>query len=189
MPYKDETNLITPPNDTVLWRYLAFPRFKDMIERRKLWFSRADQFEDPLECTWTDAELHCFSFYPGPPAPDGTEPPPGSRELAGARMLRATVFVNCWRQGEHESMAMWDFYGKGSEVVAIKTTVGLLKRAFENQPKSIRFAKVEYVDWNKNGPDGGFFSMWFRKDMSYMHESEVRALIWGCEEPDPVIIG
>lgn len=50
-------NLIIPPNETVLWRYMDFARFIDLLERRVLWFPRADQFDDPLEGTWTDAEI------------------------------------------------------------------------------------------------------------------------------------
>jgi hypothetical protein len=57
MPYEFHANLRTPPNDTVLWRYMDFAKFIQMIESKSLWFTRLDQLEDPLEGGHTDAEL------------------------------------------------------------------------------------------------------------------------------------
>src|SRR5271170_1298325 len=127
MPFATHPNLITPPDDTILWRYSDFAKFMELIERRKLWFSRADKFEDPLEGTLTDAEnAHFRSLRTDVPPPDR-----GTHSFSEVQqMMRSTVFVNCWREGTYESMAMWDIYGKGSGVVAIKSTVGRLKEAF-----------------------------------------------------------
>jgi hypothetical protein len=47
MPYEIHPKLTTPPDDAVLWRYLDFAKFLDMLERRVLWFAGADTFEDP----------------------------------------------------------------------------------------------------------------------------------------------
>jgi len=49
-------HLITPPDETIIWRYMDFARFMQILETKTLWFARADQFEDPLEGTFTDAE-------------------------------------------------------------------------------------------------------------------------------------
>jgi hypothetical protein len=182
MPYEVHPNFITPDDDTVLWRYSDFAKFMDLIERRKLWFSRADKFEDPLEGTFTDVETVYFRSLQAA----------ASSELRGwanapsriPQTARATTFVNCWREGNFESMAMWDIYGKDSGVVAIKSTVGLLKGAFATYKWNVLISRVKYVDWNDGGWDGNGLTLFSRKDISYSHESEVRAIIWGLE-PQP----
>jgi hypothetical protein len=183
MPYAALPNFITPDDDTVLWRYSNFAKFRDLIERRKLWFSRADKFEDPLEGTFTDGEILYF---------DSLKSSASSPELLGwatgysrvPRQARFNTFVNCWREGKFESMAMWDIYGKGSGVVAIKSTVGLLKEAFATYKWNVHVARVKYIDWNEGGWDGNGLTLCIRKDISYSHESEVRGIIWGLE-PQP----
>jgi len=187
MPYADHPNLKTPDDDTVLWRYSDFAKFMDLIERRKLWFSRADKFEDPLEGTFTDGERVYFASLLF--VAEALTPSPELRGWATGysritQTTRATTFVNCWREGKFESMAMWDIYGKGSGVVAIKSTVGLLKEAFANYKWNAYISRVKYVDWNDGGWDGNGLTLCVRKDMSYSHESEVRAIIWGLE-PQP----
>jgi hypothetical protein len=184
MPYAGHANLITPDDHAVLWRYLDFAKFMDLIERRKLWFSRADKFEDPLEGTFTHGEVVSFRSLQLSASPElrgwATAPeriPPTTR---------ATTFVNCWREGKFESMAMWDIYGKGSGVVAIKSTVGLLKEAFATYQWNVLVSRVKYIDWNDAGWhwDNNGLTLCCRKDISYSHESEVRAIIWGLE-PQP----
>jgi len=180
MPYTSHPNLTTPPDDTVLWRYSDFAKFMDLIERRKLWFSRADKFEDPLEGTFTDAETAYFR------SPQFAAASPEFKGMADghsqiAQTQRATTFVNCWREGKFESMAMWDIYGKGSGVVAIKSTVGLLKEAFATYKWNVFISRVKYIDWNAGGWEGNALTLCSRKDISYIHESEVRAMIWGIE--------
>jgi hypothetical protein len=182
MPYASHPNLITPDDHTVLWRYSDFAKFMDLVEGRKLWFSRADKFEDPLEGTFTDGETTYFRSLQSSAMPDLSGWGTGYSRVAQTQ--RATTFVNCWREGTFESMAMWDIYGKGSGIVAIKSTVGLLKEAFATYKWNVYVSRVKYIDWNAGGWDGNGLTLCSRKDISYSHESEVRAIIWGLE-PQP----
>lgn len=75
---------------------------------------------------------------------------------------------------------MWDLYGKGSGIVAVKTTVGLLRRALDSLPQQVFVAAVNYVDWSAALWDNNMLVMCARKDLSYEHESEVRAMVWDC---------
>src|SRR5260370_926613 len=156
MPFSVHKDLITPPDDTILWRYSDFAKFMDLIERRKLWFSRSDKFEDPVEGTFTDAEIAHFRSLRS----DGTPVNPAIYSLTGiSKMMRSTTFVNCWREGKYESMAMWDIYGKGSGVVAIKSTVGLLKEAVAPYNWDVFISRVKYIEcnglnWGGNGLAG-----------------------------------
>jgi len=173
MPYDAHPEIATPGDDTVLWRYMDFAQFIHTLSTKSLWFARQDQFEDPLEGTFTDAEF------------ESMEKRPHGRTIRkrGPEFMRSTVFVNCWRSGRHESIAMWDLYGKGSGIVAIKTTIALMKTALKDFVRPVYIANVAYVDWagllseGWNLPNG--LAMCARKDISYQHEAEVRAMIWG----------
>ena len=55
-PLELHRDLTLPLDATTLWRYVDFAQFIDLLERQALWFPRTDQFEDPLEETYTDAE-------------------------------------------------------------------------------------------------------------------------------------
>ncbi len=163
---------------------MDFARFIQLIESQTLWFARVDQFEDPLEATHTDAELDQFRSIP---------PPPG---LAGVSMLgqfqkasqamRSTVYVNCWRSGKPESLAMWDLYGKGSGIVAVKSTIRRLKSQLMGCSAVVFLAKVRYIDWDIPAWTNNALVMCARKDSSYRHESEVRAMIWEMMPPNSV---
>jgi hypothetical protein len=173
MPYEQHPHVITPPDDTTLWRYMELARFLQLIDGRHLWFSRTDKFNDPLEGTLTDGEF----FY----EPETPDEPPVFREATAdplAQITRHTTYVNCWRMGGNESIAMWDLYGKGTGVVAVTTTVGLLKRQLESDHRSVYIAEVQYVDWQAPNVIRGMFDLITRKDISYQHEVEARLFFW-----------
>jgi hypothetical protein len=183
MPFEPHPKLITPADDTILWRYMDFARFVQLLENRQLWFSRTDQFEDPLEGTITDGEW----LYTPPTADE----PPQFRDASGdllSHMTRNTFFVSCWRMGSAESLAMWGLYGKGSGIVAVTTTVGLLKQQLLPDPRHVFMAQVQYVDWNSPNILSGTFEMVTRKDVSYAHEAEMRAFVWDIGSLSNVLV-
>lgn len=174
MTYVPHPQLTTPSDDTVLWRYMDFARFLNLLESCQLYFSRADQFDDPLEGTITDGEwlgtpLAVHSHHPGKNAIH-------SHPLM--QVIRHASYVSCWRMGLHESLAMWDLYGKGSGIVAVTTTIGLLKEQLSTDHRPVFLAEVKYVDWNSAGAIPGMMPLVARKEMSYAHEAEMRAFVW-----------
>ena len=178
MPYEVHPELDTPPDDTVIWRYLNFVKLMDLLERRLLWFARVDTFEDPLEGTHTDAEVEYLKALPPPPSP--VKGFTLEKQYVGiTQMFRETMFVNCWRAATTESMAMWDIYGKGSGVVAIKSTVGRLKEMLNTYSRKVFIGLVKYVEWNEAAWNLNALAMVMRKDRSYEHEQELRAVLWG----------
>ncbi len=182
MPYTSHPLLTTPSDETVIWRYLSFAKFMELIEYRKLWFARVDQFEDPLESTFTDAELRHLAELPSVLTPGGREQI-GLSHARANELVRLANFVNCWRAGNSESMAMWDIYAKGEGTVAVTSTVGLLKQSFESYPRNIYLGRVNYLEWNALDWANNAIAISFRKDRSYEHEAEIRAAIWGLEQP------
>jgi len=169
MPYEFHPDLTTPPNRTVLWHYMDFAKFVEMLESRTLWFPRVDRLEDPLEGTHTDAELAGIRKHLGRTR---------AQQLIDVfRSARNGLFVNCWRSGSAESLAMWDLYGKGSGIVAVKSTVGLLKEAIAKCDMPVYISKTRYIDWNDSVGLDSVLVACSRKDLGYQHESEVRAII------------
>jgi len=140
-----------------------------MVESRTLWFSRLDKLEDPLEGGHTDAELSGIRKHVN-----------GERAEELIRVFRSArkyVYVNCWRAGKTESLAMWDLYGKGSGIVAVKSTVALLKAAVADYDRSVFISEVRYFGWNEAPGLDNVFVACSRKDVSYQHEGEVRAIL------------
>lgn len=98
MPYEVHPRLTTPSDDVVLWRYLDFARFLDLLERQALWFTRADKFEDPLEGGLTDREAQELRSLPQPPSPFRNMSAEQSFR-SGVQQFMSGTFVNCWCEG------------------------------------------------------------------------------------------
>jgi hypothetical protein len=177
VPYEPHRDLILPPDDTVLWRYMDFAKFVYLLEKQMLWFPRADQLEDPKEGTFTDGELKAIRCLDAQNTESDSRPPSEGYRWA-ANTTRVMSYISCWRAGSHESLAMWDIFGKGSGIVAVKTTVGNLKQAIDESPLRILLGGVKYIDWDLVYWDlFNSIVLCCRKDLSYQHEAEVRAII------------
>jgi hypothetical protein len=150
---------------------MDFAKFVEMLESQSLWFGRVDQLEDPLEGTHTDAELKGIRKY--------VEEKRAKQLIRLFRLSRRELYVNCWHAGSTESLAMWDLYGKGSGIVAVKTTVERLKEVVAIHGQPVFISKMRYIDWNDAPGLDNVLVACSRKDLSYRHESEVRVLLMG----------
>jgi hypothetical protein len=74
-------------------------------------------------------------------------------------------------------MAMWDIYRREGPVIAIQSTVELLKQSVARYEKPVHIGEVKYVDWNDACFSSQLFAMCVRKELAYAHEAEIRALI------------
>jgi hypothetical protein len=167
--YQSHPDLRTPPDRTILWRYVDFAKFVDLLETSSLWFTRLDQLSDPLEGFYTDAELQRIRRH--------LEDDQAEKLINIFRDSRRGLYVNCWRSGRHESIAMWELCGKGNGIVAIKSTLGRLKRSIAKCATPIWIAKLTYIDWNEAPGLDNVLVAGSRKDSSYEHEAEVRAIV------------
>ena len=53
-------------DDTILWRYLSFPKFLDILETSSLYFRRIDCFDDKREATQPDGSLRFAQLTENP---------------------------------------------------------------------------------------------------------------------------
>jgi hypothetical protein len=85
-----------------------------------------------------------------------------------------------------ESDSHWRIYGHNEEGVAIVSTIGGLKKALEPyKDRSVKIGKVRYVDFENEGipVENGFWPVVHKRE-AFIHDQEVRAVIWE-EEPGP----
>lgn len=101
---------------------MDFSKFLYLINRKELYFSRADCFDDKFEGYYTRL-LYEISKGISIEA-NGESSNKGLYEYT--KTIRESAYVSCWMRSQHESMAHWEIYG-GKNSVAILTTVGKLK--------------------------------------------------------------
>lgn len=174
-------NKFKASDDTPIFRYMDFSKFMDLLENKHLFFCNAQYFEDEYEGKIPEG------FYKGwsKEARDGHEP------LSEMINEYFKGYISCWNKGEVESYSLWKIYTNPNTGIAIKSTVGDLKKALDNH--SIKMYKAEYVDFkekevdceppcysrevaNENGLMITRDVVEVYKDMPYAYENEIRAV-------------
>jgi hypothetical protein len=138
---------------------MDFAKFVDILENERLWFSSVSQFKDPLEGTHTDAELESLRKT--------FETAEAEDYIKLSRQTRRMFYVSCWHFGSSESLAMWDLYGKGIGIVAIKSSIGRFKQAIAGCERNIFISNTKYVDWDAASGSRNLLVTCSRKDVSY----------------------
>jgi len=175
--------------DEPVWRYFDLPKFLSFLQRRALFFSRADLLGDPLEGSFTKATAAQREEWI-------LNPPEGrTREDVEAVIRRNSelikrfprqVYINCWHRGVYDSMAMWRGYGAGPYGIAIRSSFGVLDdtlpKRFDcsGREESIYLGPVRYLDYHsvveRIPHDNNVMGPFICKSLAYRHENEVRAV-------------
>ena len=183
MKIKEHKNSEVPSDSTIIWRYMELSQFLDLIVHRQIYFPNMNILTDKYEgkipqniITQKENELKTKGLI--------------GRDL-DEEMMRFHYFtspmpeltrINCWTMEEHESYALWKIYLKGSTSgVAIKTTVGSLKKSLENgnnlDSEDIYLGKVSYSnDFDFDKLDR--FELVTTKMPYYSYEKELRLIIF-----------
>ena len=107
-------------------------------------------------------------------------------------VTRTTMFVNCWQLNKHESDVMWRAYNP-KRTVAIRSTIGSLKRALKATDHTAYIGQVGYIDPERDRlREGNIFYLPTSKWVQYKHEEEARVILWknpptvpGGDDNDP----
>ena len=175
-----ETDYSIPSDETVIWRFMDLAKFVSLLKDKALFMTRADKFEDQFEgavCAEEDADRYneaLMGYYAEMLEGKAVPKELLDNERNANRLLRMNSYINCWYEGEHESMAMWRLYASGKEAkgVAVKTTVGQLKKAIGHY---VEIGRIEYIDYSIQWPNVNA-ALW-RKRVSFEYEHEVRIRI------------
>ena len=89
-----------------------------------------------------------------------------------------SIFINCWGMDKKEVRRKWNEYAKLNSGIAIRSSIGRLKKALEIEQNKIYIGKVNYISHGTyiyNKPDPFGYS-WLKDISQYEWEHEVRLL-------------
>ncbi len=172
--WSSHPNFSTPEDGTLLWRYMSTEIFLGLLTTKKLYLSRADQFDDPWEGTLPKGTVDAMED-------NWTSNPYSSKFIVTTTdQIRSRLYLSCWHQSTFESAAMWDLYASRGAGVAIRTTVGRAKASID-QSANFFIGSINYVDFSKHIMDMNLFAPILLKRESFAHEREVRIVFF--QEP------
>lgn len=162
-------------DNTILWRYMSFSKFHDLITKSALYFCRIDCFKDTLESTQPEGnsafalmtEEPWYGFY---------------MHIVDEQLniYKKMIYANCWHINTAENPKMWKNYATkhGNEGVAIQTTFENLSSSFVTD-RALTNLKMQYVDYNSYYIDFTFpnYSEYLMlKDNKFKYENELRII-------------
>jgi hypothetical protein len=178
-----------PKDHESIWRYLNFTKFVAMLQKRSLYFRRADKFSDRWEGVIPTWLINWCEKHAKLPASAG-----GATFAEYFRKVEiGRQYLNCWHRSDTESAAMWSIYGKSEEAVSIRSTVGGFKQSLAkarvqeaNMQVDIMIGNVDYADHQSWQPQvtsslDVFAIPFFVKRRSFSYEQEFRAKVDGAD--------
>ncbi|HQT24751.1 MAG: hypothetical protein B7X86_15655 [Sphingobacteriales bacterium 17-39-43] len=198
--------ILNNPEESIqyVWKYLDLHRFIYLLTEEKLFFTRLDKFEDPIEGVptkllrrnnkYSNIPLEVSDFVDTTPISE-REKLINEKKLNDYLLKSETEenqqrqYVNCWFAGNRESMAMWNIYSN-PDSVAIKANFTILKEGLTTSLQkfilkhgrrlSIIGDKITYLplnpfDTNLEKQHINFSGL--KKDESFGYENEYRFLI------------
>lgn len=146
----------------MIWRYMPYALYVQLIGDRELRFTRLDKFRDQHEGLPRPAygfdNLGCRGIPPTP-----------------APIVHQThVAASCWCRSDIESVSLWERYA-GPHGIAIKTTVARLSESLRLAPRDVFIHNAIYTSRSSDCENGHELAL--RKPPAYSDEREVRAVI------------
>ncbi|MGZ5244124.1 MAG: hypothetical protein ACXWW0_09505 [Bacteroidia bacterium] len=186
--YKEHPVFNDPDEGLVkIWRYFDFTKFVSLIQKKALFFSRADKFKDPFEGSWTHADaekrqdLRVEELRKKNPIISDDDIAKALRnDSAFYKNIKKTTLINSWHYNESESAAMWKLFLKSNEGIAIQTTTSLFKESFKHFPQPVYIGKVNYIDYEDDKfyyPFNDTYVAFLHKRRAFEHEREYRAIL------------
>ncbi|MEA3437050.1 MAG: hypothetical protein U9R43_11335 [Thermodesulfobacteriota bacterium] len=170
-----------PRDEEVVYRYIPFYKFEDLVSSKELYLSRGDQFDkkDSYEGTETKFGTNLRKIVHDSEAFE--------ENTRLYERNRRCVAINSWYVGNRESKEMWEKFAKETDGIAIRTRVEKIRSAFSawDRDRYLCIRKMEYTE-NHDGEFTKFgcpffpFSIKRKKDFDkyFDDENELR-IIYG----------
>jgi hypothetical protein len=185
--YTPHPVFLDPQGITKIWRYFDFTKFVSLLERRALFFSRADRFRDPFEGSWTRLDVK-FREQEKIKELKSKNHEINDEEIKNAlkqdslfyKNIKRASLISSWHYNESESAAMWRLFLKSDEGIAIQSTTERFKACFNAYPEPVYIGKVNYINYDTDKfyyPFNVPFVTLLHKRSAFEHEREYRAII------------
>lgn len=143
-------------DDEVIYRYMDFAKFVNLLQTKKIHFHKASDFGDRFEGSVPEIIEKARRIEYQRAHEKGEIPPNGHTIHAEInKCLRRFTYLNCWHMKEEESVAMWEKYGGSDRAVAIRSTIRNLRRALDGHDgPAVYFAEIEYRPYSSENESG-----------------------------------
>lgn len=176
MPITPHVDCTEPPADTIICRFMDLSKFRDLFANEELYFRRTDLFKetDPNEALPSDEyarrvlQLKKYDLH---------DELKLNNDLAFARQISESSFINCWQIFEGETLEMWKTYGNG---VAIFSRFDLLRSQLVPMLDDILVGIVRYGEKDMTGYN--LIRFLYRKRRHFEKERELR-IVLQCYDP------
>lgn len=164
-----------------IWRYINTDKLLNLLDSQCLFFTPSDYFEDPLEGSLTKKDLEFLNEL---------HPKVKKTVAHHAKNSKSLFGINCWHMNDDESLSMWKTYTEKGNGIVIQSTFDLLKKALSKDSSNIFIGLVEYINHytEENNTFGNDLVRFFRKDLSFKYEKELRALITNYTLPKKYLV-
>jgi hypothetical protein len=166
--------------DAVIWRYMDFTKFADLVIHRRLYMARADLLGDEHEGTTPASDLEYWrQLVENAPNDEQRRIIKGNRDQlsAFAEEFRPTYYVSCWHMAPDENIAMWERYVRSNDAVVIRSTFSTLQSLLD--PTVINIGLLRYMDYAIDRlPSVNLMQLIMHKRHFFSDEREVRAVVW-----------
>lgn len=200
MPLEAHDSIREPDDNTTIWRYYSTSQFLWILQEKSLYLSRLDQLDDPFEgySPVKNLEEDIEAMQDRDPfealSVDPNLGDPEERIKEKYEFVRRLSLVNCWSDGEEDSLSMWKSYLPSGDGVAIRSTFGNLVDAINQRSGfSYHAGKVTYFDYfDRLKSTDNAFAFIMSKPKQYKYENEIRVFVWWptsgeveLDEPEP----
>lgn len=180
MPVGSFTEGLEPADrEAVIWRFMDFAKFENLLVSGQLYFRRSDKLNDdheglpPEEFARKSLGLDRYDIG------DNHEL---DNTLGTSARFRQAFYLSCWYLFKEETANMWARYGSGG--VAIVSRYSRLSAVLDATPDRTYLGLVRY-GW-KLGTRWNLHRFITTKREEYSHEQEVRAALWLLNTGDGV---
>lgn len=184
-----------PPDiDGKIWQYMELAEFVSMLNRKALFFVKANKLRDPYEgiipqfnnmIRYKDdkeereQKQKQKQNFPNTHGINHVTDTVAQTMVQQFQMYRQLVLINPWHYNEYESAAMWNLYSHDNAGIAIQSTTRRLSESFrKNNEDIIWIGQVQYLDFSKDWMNRwtNLFEAFLTKRKSFEYENEIRAV-------------
>jgi hypothetical protein len=175
-PYPEaEFPFLLPPSDTLIWHYLKFEHFENLVHTAQLHLGRLDKQSDETDGMYSKENFVTWSPTMAALMRKMGSPQPPEHLQETNELLRKRAFIHCWSIRDTESSWMWRIFLQGNaRSVVIRSTVKHLQKSLSGQ--RVTFARLPYFSESQPRLDFSYTAPFLAKHEKFSGERELRVL-------------